>query len=230
MLSARFYAETVTREDGTEYDREVIEITTPNGNKSVHLPTVQDLQTYDHAYAAFKNPGPTPPSHDEFLAEWREKNPGGVMPSASDMAAESERVAMAARDKARQQAVQAARTVAVPEVVGPGKPMTPHEEIRRNALAGQATRTPDEEAELARLNAQPTVSGGVGAVTNAGTLGGSVAEGSARAAVGSVTAPGSSSVAGGGSKASGDPAGGPAGEMAPGRATTPTVSDRSKKD
>ena len=76
----RFFNETVTREDGTSYDREVIEVDSQDDGTSTaaRVATDADRVEYADAYAEFKNP---PPSYEELLAEWRERHPIAVVAS-----------------------------------------------------------------------------------------------------------------------------------------------------
>jgi len=53
-LPARFFTEVIVRDDGTEVDRELVELTHPDGTLSVREATDEDRALYIAEYTLFK--------------------------------------------------------------------------------------------------------------------------------------------------------------------------------
>ncbi len=91
----KFETETVKREDGTSYDREVITTTVPDGSVSARVATDADRAKYPDEYAVFVNPQVVP-SQDELLAEWQAKNPPPTAAQTAEMIAKRDAAAAGA--------------------------------------------------------------------------------------------------------------------------------------
>lgn len=74
-MPTRFFVETVAVEDGSTYEREVLEVVSQTDGTSTacRVATDEDRVAFAAEYAAFKADLPEPPSHEELIEWWREQ-------------------------------------------------------------------------------------------------------------------------------------------------------------